>query len=504
MRALLSPLAAAPSSEGRFQSLDPASFLSNGPLERFWRRHFPGKSAAPANQLLAALSKDYEPLVPAEQEELLAWLRPDDKDLVSVADAALILDGPGVWRGVLFCTSWTELCPSALLRAITAASPDDVVAQEQQRSVLLPEWCRTRLRVERGALHLFRVLGLQAAVDVLGGGLLVQFAFPGIAEHVLQGQSQLSLVCRELLGGEVLRASGDISMAHCVSEMALSRFEIKDVREQHIVLSRIHRRMQRKLEDDAEEMLVLQERHTTLVDNQLREQGEVDRPPSMRSISSHQNSGKAADAAGGERSGLRTLLFDRQTAAFASLQLSQLQTDAELRWNASGSMSGKTLEAQEAIEQKLESMAVSVGLQDQEDVLAKHINLCLCRHTQVRLEMSEMENTLVSLEANFAKSRRALLKREVELAGRIGNTEGKLAALSGNLAGRREAAREAEDALFDMRQELAEGMVVLPGPTDAIIETSEAELAAEVQMLRSRVRDLQKRYAKAKAAAKKR
>jgi len=294
-------------------------------------------------------------------------------------------------------------------------------------------------------------------------------------------------------------------VARCIADMAASRFRVQDERERHIVLSRIHLRMSRKLEDDYEDALSLQRQHANLVRERLKgmqaaEQG------GKQSQRSETSAGGACVGSLGRRD-LRQVLQETQAAYQESLSMQQACADGAMRRNADAAAKGMaSAEATEAeLGPELRRIEAEALSQDREEAFREDIHLCMVRQQAVRMEMSAMEETLVSLEVSFAQSRRGLLGREVTLSKQIGDTEVRLAELSGSLSGKREAARQAGDALLEARQELAVGMVRVPAQElrGAALEAFEADILAEVQALRARAKELQKRYTKAKAAAKK-
>jgi len=437
-------------------------------------------------------------------------------------DAALVLHGPGPWRGLLFCTSWVELCPVPLLQAFIAGGRDrhlamtaaDLAAEQHARtcSAVLPGWSRLNLCEDRAALHVVHTLGAEVAADLDGGrGLLVQFSFPDIARALHSEGSALGTLLHELLGPKAFfaRPASVVSMSACVAVEAARSHEIGDDRAKHVLLSRIHARTQFALWDDMEDMLGLQRCHLALMRERLLELGECPEAPMSMAYSfapwdSRAFSSASCDSGGGDgacgasatRPTLADLSQENRSLFRAIDQLVQRRFSMDEQRNAQ-------LVIDSAIEPQLEMLNADAAFSNMELELRFAINLCMNRQSVARNDMSKLENKLRDLESGFDKSRRIFTRRERNLSKQIAATEEELAALSTSLANKREASRAAADAVIDARLVLAEAMVVAPtGLGD--FQKLEQQLAAEGQALKQRVEELQRRCAKAKAAAKKR
>lgn len=482
---------------------DPSTVLVSGSLECFWRRHFPCQFAVPTTQFLEGFARNYECLSEAEGEELVAWLRVEGQDHISVADASALMDGIGPWRSALLYTSWLELCPESLLHAIMAGGQDrhvamtaaDIAVEKRKKrcSVLLPGWSRAQLRTERSALVLLRALGLHVVADIRGG-LLVEFRFLGPSEQLMNKQSALAATCREVLGGVGFAAVpvGIESIARCVAASASKAYRIDEARNRHVTLSRIRRRKTLELHDDAEDLLCLQKQHQTLIKGHFHQGGS-----DMVAIQSNALSSSLADGCE-NRLTVREMLQENRVARRASQQCQLMRIEVEMLRIADMTFS-------EEVMPQLERLAVEESFVSHEAVLLMEINLYMERQTATRAAMSQMENTLVDLEASFARLRCQMMLRDDELSGRIEEAEAELVAASGSLAGRREASREVTDTILDACQELAEHMMPLPlGSREDAVAAAEARLEQQIELLKRRTEDLDKRYKRAKAAAKKR
>mmetsp|Transcript_96751 Transcript_96751/g.279302 ORF Transcript_96751/g.279302 Transcript_96751/m.279302 type:complete len:217 (+) Transcript_96751:69-719(+) len=187
----------------------------------------------------------------------------------------------------------------------------------------------------------------------------------------------------------------------------------------------------------------------------------------------------------------------------AVFRQTQLQTQEALELDV---QRNAELSLDAPMEPQLKMIEDDAAFADKELELLFEINLCMAQQTATRRGMSVVKANLSSLEEGFDRSRRLLTQRELELSRRIAAGEEELATLSAGLASKREAARSAADAAADARLLLAEAMVPLPATTMGAeaLEAFEERIAAECKTLKSRAEDLQKRYAKAKAAAKKR
>lgn len=493
---------------------DPSSLLIGGALASFWQKHFPGKARVPAGELVAALDASYEPLRDTDRRELLAHLRPDRDGIVSVADVALALDGPGgLWRSMLLLISWPELCPRELLPTLMAGSGRDrhiastaadlaLEKKQRRRSVVVPGWSRERLRQNRAAFHVLYSVGMVVAADAQSEGLLVQFPTWATAMTLLAQPPNLLALMRELIGDSefVMQQCVRASAARCIADIAPAAFNIKGPRDLHIELSRIHHRKVLELNDDANDMLALQRQLHVLLQSRgaarncefsPRKVSHVFHTGMLDARLEKSNQESAGDA--------RAVLADLAEANRQTQQQVLENAEEDLRRIAAGS-------ADQPTESQLTHLQADAALADHETVLLMEVNLCVNRRIRTRGEMSLLERRLVDLEATFAKLRRELLQRHDGLTAQIGAGEAELADLAARLPGRREAARLAEDAAMDARLELAEQMVPLPaGPlSPEAAEALEKELMKDLEGLKRRGEDLEKRHRRARAQAKKR
>lgn len=513
----LRPLLEAEASGGSVPAeWDPCKLFLSGSLAAFWRRHFPTCSTVLVGDLAAALGSWFEALEPDELSELMRWLPEDDVGHVNIADVALVLDGPGLWRSILFCTSWLELCPQEVMLAVMAGGGDrhvamtaaDLAAERRQKakSALLDEWSRERLQSDRASFHALRALGVEVVADAsrgsVNGGLLVQFPFPRLAQIVVSGSQSLTKVCQELLGGAGLAARpvANVSLAQCVANTAASSWRIKEPRDQHIAFSRIHRRKRYELSDSMQDILSLQRQHRELVRAHMRAKGlETDLPTEPPEPPS-----TAADGASGSTPLQPELLRSIQEAQSELYMWISARIEAELR-NSAGEGKDDRLETQ------LAHLCTDAAYADTEEVLEAEMNICALQSTAASQEMLRVDQTLLSLENLFAKLRSQLLVRNRELDKHVAQADVELASLSGNLVLEREAAHAAADAALDSRLRLAEVMLPLPlpplgSPSYALPPTNalEDELARESEALRARAEQLEKEYKKARAAKQRR
>mmetsp|Transcript_71185 Transcript_71185/g.231253 ORF Transcript_71185/g.231253 Transcript_71185/m.231253 type:complete len:627 (-) Transcript_71185:82-1962(-) len=493
---------------------EPTTLIGGGALAAFWRRHFQGRLAVKFDELLAALAASYETLSDGAQADLRAWLQPDTDGNVSVLDAVAVLDAPGPWRGILFCSSWPELFGEELQQALLAAGGDrhlaltaaDLTAEALKRrcAVLLPGWSRRRLCSSRRVFRALRTVGMTAAADIANGGLLLQFPFDGLPQSLQNPNSALMQTLFELTGDtDVVAGSvGRVSIALCVSEEAARLFRIRDERSRHVAMAAIQRRTRLKNWDDLEEMLELQQRHKAFVQGRLPDAGGYAEAPDLASVpagGAALAAGGAAAPVGGARPGLRALLGENRAAFLECSLCIHEKIEDDLRSNAEA----LSPELARSAEAQLASLEEEGLFADEELELLLEVNFCMNRQVQTHKDTSSMERALVSLEATFDEKRRRLTRRGAELSRRIGEAERELASLSTGLAAKREAGRAAADAVLDAQLVLAEAMVPAPmglGISDAL----EERLGAEVVALRQRSEELQRRFTKAKAVAKKR
>eukprot|EP00929_Paragymnodinium_shiwhaense_P033666 TRINITY_DN18449_c0_g2_i2.p1 TRINITY_DN18449_c0_g2~~TRINITY_DN18449_c0_g2_i2.p1 ORF type:complete len:700 (-),score=176.62 TRINITY_DN18449_c0_g2_i2:154-2253(-) len=501
---------------------DPSELFHGGAAQDFWRRHFPGQVAVSAGELLNALGNWYAPLERNEREELMAWLRCSSIDgLISIVDAALVLDGPGVWRSVLFCTAWPELQPEAFLHTVMAGGNDrhtamtaaDLAAEKREklRSVILPEWSRERLRGDRNALHALRALGAQVVANVKSHkGMLVQFPFEGLAHFIVNSPPSLCKVCRELLGRDRLVANPAqrVSAAKCVAEWIATHCNVESARERHITLGRLHHRKILELRDDSQDVLLLQRQHADLVRGHLLAGG-ADLPASSETpMAAYLEDGMPPEGEG-QVGMLRDLLMLNRSAQDVRQRFTMARVDEEFKRNAGGN-------ADEAVETQMAHLGADAAFAEHEQVVLVELNVACIRQTTTLRDLSQIEQSMVSLETDFAKFRRQLIKKDEDLTRNIVRAEDELAQVMTELAGQRERAREAEDSALDARFELAELMVLLPPGKDTAMketflgahlatndEAVEVQLMSEIELLKGRVDELEKRYRKAKAAASK-
>lgn len=495
-------------------SWDPSSLFVGGAMASFWQHHFPGRVRVPAGELVAALGASYEPLQESERRELFAHLRPGRDGTVSVADVALVLDGPGgLWRSMLLLISWPELCPKDLLpvlmagigrdRHISSTAADLALEKRQQRrSVLLPGWSRRRLGQHRAAFHALQAVGMVVAADAQSEGLLVQFPTWATALTLSSQPPNLLAVMRELIGESdfLVQQCVRVSTARCVADVAESAFDITGPRDLHIELSRVHHRKVFELNDDAKDMLTLQRKLRVLLQNRDNARGDEfcsrtdskDVHASLLSAHLENYQQDSADSA-------RAVLADLAEAHRQTQRQVLANADKDIRRIAAGSAEATT-------ESQLTHLQADAALADHEAVLLMEVNLCVKRRICTRGEMSLLEQRLVDLEATFAKFRRGLLQRHEGLTTQISAGEAELAELAAQLPARREAARQADDAVINARLELAEKMVPLPaGPfSPEAADVLEQQLLKDLEILKRRGEDLEKRHRRARAQAKKR
>eukprot|EP00928_Gymnodinium_smaydae_P020382 TRINITY_DN17877_c0_g1_i1.p1 TRINITY_DN17877_c0_g1~~TRINITY_DN17877_c0_g1_i1.p1 ORF type:complete len:710 (+),score=111.14 TRINITY_DN17877_c0_g1_i1:127-2256(+) len=518
---------------------DPSTLLLSESLASFWRHYFPGRAAVPSAEFLTAIEMEYEPLTSSERTELLSWLQTTHSGQVAIVDVALVLDGTGLWRSILFCTSWPELLPQDVLPTIRAGgvarhiemTAADIAAEkrQKQRSFLLPEWTRERLRADRSALHALRTLGVQVVANVgtssggggageggsTGGGMLVLCPFARVAQKFTSSSSSIRRVCRELIGGTGLAAAPvqNISLARCVGNTISARFDIQEPRSQHITLSRLHRRKSFELRDDALDALGLQQqRRDSLRDHLVTSdwgKSAVSADPAPRAclpLFVAAPNGRDDD---GNAAGRRELLFRISGVQEERQHWTRLRWEAAMRWNAEGN-------ADEPKELQLEHLGADLKLESFDEIVQAEANMCVGNLTRTSRDMSAMEQTLATLEQTFDRLRKELIKRGKELDQRIGETEEHLVTLSWELAQRREAMRTAANNSLDARLVLAELMMV-PTPlltssplgkppsstTSSVqpaIDALEIQLTKETEALKARAEELEKQLRKSRAA----
>jgi len=449
---------------------NPATLLVQGSLSLFWTKHIskgqtkdggaPSTSpvAIPRDTFLAAIAACYMPLSEEDAQRLLPWLRPDMRDRINLAEVVSVLDAPGtggLWRALLFCTSWPELCAEGLIPAVVAggkegdlAITDEVLLTEkrsQARAVILPGWSRSTLLNERGPYQALRALGMEMAVDVKGKGLLVQFPSEAVAKALQQPLPALMKTLQELLGkgtpvGFPAKPAAPASVERCISEQAGTMFRIQDGRQRHMTLSQILRRKVLELQDSMQNLMALWHHP------QVSEEAGDDRG---KSGASTVESGWAA---------LKESHQELWVALREADHWEEAQSAAALRLNAS--MSAAVPDKDQL--QQLEEQAAADA---KESARLVAVNSILGRQIQMHAEVSKIESELALLESSFARARRELVGKYKELLQQIAGEEEELLAVSGKLAEKREAAAAIADSAVNLRLMLAERMIrVPPGP----------------------------------------
>jgi hypothetical protein len=295
-----------------------------------------------------------------------------------------------------------------------------------------------------------------------------------------------------------------VSLAHCIAHAAASIFDVRTARDRHIAISHAHRRLIMTLKDHAEDLVCLRMRRQEMMRSRLKQEEDADVFEAEAEPRPSPHMAHATQSA--SRPSLQQLMEENRVMERESQRCQELLVDAALSRNALGT-------AEEPIGLHLGRLEREAAWSANEQVLLMEINHCRARSISTRAEMSRMEETLVGLEANFAKSRRQMVLKEQELIMCIGGVEEELATLSEGLAAKREAVREVQDQVFDARLELAERMVVLQAAAEgsgtaegeaAPLAALEERLAGEVGVLQAKAEELQKRVLRAKASAKKR
>ncbi|CAK0900116.1 unnamed protein product [Prorocentrum cordatum] len=485
LRAALAEELAEPEGAGR-PVWTPESLLGCGALRWFWRARFAGQVRAPVEGLADAISHQYEPLDLEERAELAAWLRPNEQGMVSLADAALLLDAPGVWRGALFAASCAELCPAAVVQAVAAAGGDrhlgmtaaDIVeeSREKRRCVLLPAWTREQLRGDRVALTLLGALGMEVALDVPGGagGLLVQFPSSGVPRHLLRAGSALSRAAAELLGPRAAASlpATQVSVPLCVASLVAPARRKKPSEPSSGAFSRACTGA---------------------------------RGPCSPTCWSCRRACKGAARRGWPRGWRRRGAGARSSALHAARQ----------GWSAASSGRSSTLEHAVIVAQlrgnaaeedvsaagpQLPGLLEEAAAAEEDAALLAEIGWCIRQRVAIRRGLSRIEDALRVEEASVSKSWARIKHGSDELAGRVARAERELAELAAGLAAKREAARAEADAVWEARLELAEGMVLVGAVEAGAAKAAEAALEDELQVLRSRCEDLHRKCSRAKAA----
>lgn len=474
-------------------------FLLNGPLAALWGRRFQGLFKIRVCEFLEALAETYDPLNKEERNQMLGWLHPDDEGFITAVDAARVCGCPGPWRGLLFCTSWTELCRTELRQSIAAGGGErhlamtaaDIVRETQvrQKAVLLPGWSRERLRKHKSLHAALQLLGMCVAADAGSNGLLVQFLFDEPPQLLRSSGSSLRQTLVEELNLESFNPlkPEQQSIARCVAEAAPLWFSIDSPRSRHMTLENVHRRTKFDLSDDVKHMLDLQALHQSSLRNRLECKADV-RDVLKLSIEHLEEDGNAL-------LGLSDMTLKNAQICRESAEFVQAKVEEEF-----GQLGAPGME--EAIEPQLKMFDVDEAFSNLELELLQEVNLCMTRQISTRKDISAMETDLMSIEASFDENRHKLTQYNKKLDQRIAESERELVRLSALLASKREFARAAGDALLDMRLVLAEAMV--PVPFGGSITALSESLAADVQELKSRSEELQKHYTKAKATSKKR
>eukprot|EP00746_Dinoflagellata_sp_MGD_P001242 gnl/MRDRNA2_/MRDRNA2_102324_c0_seq1.p1 gnl/MRDRNA2_/MRDRNA2_102324_c0~~gnl/MRDRNA2_/MRDRNA2_102324_c0_seq1.p1 ORF type:complete len:631 (-),score=172.43 gnl/MRDRNA2_/MRDRNA2_102324_c0_seq1:236-2059(-) len=470
----------------------PSSLLVSGDVAAFWEENFKQHTSVPAAELIPAISDAYEALNPKDAEKILAWLRPNAMDLISIADIALVFDGPGFWARILFCTSWPELCEQALVTAVraghrnrlTASTAADLIQEKkrQPKLALLPQWSRDMLSSTRALVHALFALGMNLAADVHGTGLLLQFDSAATAQTMLGKNTHLKSMLRELHGISLpLAPATGVSMAKCVADVSAERWAIAEARDQHIAMSRIYARKVHELTDNTKQMEALQKRHEVILKAHVMG---TEAPPLAPS------SMRKSD---GSLQALRKLMQVSVNIDEERQQWQFKQLDAEFMRNAEGS-------ANEPVDSQRSHLAQDIAFDNQQTLLLMEINFCEKIRDVKRVEMSKMEQMLLDLEETFSKFRRRLILQDEDLTKRITDKENELVALNEMLGAKREEARKADSEACEMEMQLTELMVnVRPSGWK---ETEEL-LQKQIEAMEFRVEELRDRYKKAKAVVKK-
>lgn len=470
----------------------PSSLLVSGDIAAFWEENFKQHTSVPAAELIPAITEAYEPLDSKDAERLIAWLRPNAMDLISVADISLVLDGPGLWTRILFCTSWTELCEQALVTAVragrrnrlTVSTAADLVLEKkrQQKLAMLPQWSRDMLCGTRALLHAVFSLGLQVAADVQGGGLLMQFESAATAQTMLGKATHLKAMIRELHGITlpVVPATA-MSMAKCVADVSADRWVIAEARDQHIAMSRIYARKVHELTDNTKQMETLLKRHQALLRAHVL--GTETGPPAP--VAMRKSEGSLQD--------LRKLMQLGANVDEERQQWQFKQLDAEFQRNVEGS-------ANEPVESQRNQLAQDISFDNQQTLLLMEINFCGKVRDLKRVEMSKMEQMLLDLEESFSKFRRRLILKDEDLTKRIGDKENELVDMNEALGTKRDEARKGDSEACELEMQLTELMVNMrPGGW----KQTEELLQKQIEAMESRVEELKDRYKKAKAVVSK-
>jgi len=469
-------------SKGQPLNWDASSILSSGSLALFWRQHFPNCTHAPVKQILAALSESCRNLItPDMLQGLVPFLRPDTAGSVSLADMALALDGWGLWQGVLFYTSWTDLCHQEVLKAVSGwpgnindrlenmpASELAVEKRQKQRSLLLPDLTCEQFFGSNGgararaALIAFRTMGLQVAMEVPGKssasrGLVLQFVAPRMVNCLLQKSSALVRIYSELVAETMAACSPPASalagrrILRSISETSLDQLGVNDVRQgQHVLLLRTYQRMQLLYEDAVSDVIFLQQEQDALRKEHIKAIGGDPLPN---------------QAAQNGQPGLNNLL-QQSFEAFQMEQAGRIaQIEADMQANE------KTND-QEPIEPQLKRIEIDARFADREVSLNLELDYRMARQALVRDESLPVEQALSKLEADIAE---AHTKHAEEAA------EAELIQLDKDLTCTKEAACKVAEDVNEARGKLAEKLGLAEPLPD--IGELEAQLAKELEEL---------------------